>query len=409
MAITIKQVLDDEFKDTVFDTDLCNRIIRFNVRMLNADANHSAFFGGVLIGVHPIKFHDTDRELWYEDVLKIDGDILAHHFKKVTTLDHSHIVASNVFNHLPGYITYRLNQVKDIPPPVKREAQIALFMIMHISFLTSLLGPPRFKFPAKKSVAEAAFMSLTYKFDIKNYGSWRDLLRARAEDILTEDSIYRSVLTKFDNDHMASRLVTDKQTLIRKLINKYYSVYVTVKESGGAVITTSDTFMSTDGEMVLRDKVGGYSSYIQYMNGLIPNARDFIRPELQRIIEEAMDQMPPQLLDKTLAYLSRNYNQSRMGHLEDFMQESLLYAFDYLQSIRTQVGRNTDLVGLIVNVRGMIMAARTEDVRVLSIRDKGEYIVKEATGVKTPAHVAATRTGLMLYLVLRAMTRQHYG
>lgn len=408
MAVTIKQVLDEELKDLKIDAELCKRIIQFNLRLMNIDANHSAFFGGVLIGVNPIRFHDTDLELWYQDVLGVDPDVIAHNFKKVTAIDPSHMVASNVFNHLPGYLTYRLNQVSSIPAGTKREAQIALFMIMHIRFLTSLLGPPRFKFPAKKSVAEATFMSLTYKFDIKNYGSWRELLRARSEDILEPDSIYRNVLHGFKDEHMAIRLITDKQTLIRKLINKYYGVYMEVIAAGGRVITTSEMFESAEGEMVVRDKNGGYGSYITHMNALIPKPKDFIRSELQAIIEQAVEQMQPHLLDKTLEYMSKNYAQPRMKHLEQFVEESMLYCFEYMQSVKTSQANNKDLIGIVTNVRGKIMAPRTEDIRVLTIREEGEAIVREATGTRTPSYLASTRTGLMLYLVLRALTRNYY-
>jgi hypothetical protein len=405
--VTIKEVLDEEFKDVKFDTELCKRIIKYNVRLMNVNANHSAFFGGVLIGVNEIRFHESDMELWYEDVLGIDEEMLKHNFARVSSIDKDHKVISTAFNHLPGYITYRLNQERNIPQNVRHEAEVALFMIMHIRFLTSLLVP-RFKYPAKKAIAEAAFAALSYKYDIKNYGSWRDLLKARSEDILVRDSIYAKVFQQYNDEHMAIRLVSDKQTLIRKLINKYFGVYCLVKENGGRIVTTSDMMMSTDGDMVLKDRTTGYSTYVSYLNTVIQRERDFIRPELQTVVEQAVEQMPPQLLDKTLAYMSKNYTQARMKHLETFTEECLLYTFDYLQSIRTQAGRNTDLVGMVTQVRAKLMASRSEDIRVLTIREAGEQIVKEATGVKTPASLAATRTGLMLYLMLRAMTRQHY-
>lgn len=144
------------------------------------------------------------------------------------------------------------------------------------------------------------------------------------------------------------------------------------------------------------------------MNALIPKPKDFIRSELQAIIEQAVEQMQPHLLDKTLEYMSKNYAQPRMKHLEQFVEESMLYCFEYMQSVKTSQANNKDLIGIVTNVRGKIMAPRTEDIRVLTIREEGEAIVREATGTRTPSYLASTRTGLMLYLVLRALTRNYY-
>ncbi|MOA42234.1 hypothetical protein D3C78_1642660 [compost metagenome] len=98
-----------------------------------------------------------------------------------------------------------------------------------------------------------------------------------------------------------------------------------------------------------------------------------------------------------------------MGQLEKLVDECLLYAFDYMQSIRTSVQRTNDLNGLIVKIRAKLMAPRSEDSRVLFMRDTGEELVREATKIKNPAVIAATRTGIMLYLILRAMTKSYYS
>ncbi|MFO5742370.1 hypothetical protein ACLBPW_30195, partial [Klebsiella pneumoniae] len=74
---TVNVVLDRNFKDVHFDRDLCKRIIDFTISFMNRNADHSAFFGGVLLGVQQVKFFDTDREISYDDVLRIDAAPLA--------------------------------------------------------------------------------------------------------------------------------------------------------------------------------------------------------------------------------------------------------------------------------------------------------------------------------------------
>ncbi|BEG72656.1 hypothetical protein [Pseudomonas phage PA1C] len=413
MALTIRQVLDKHFEDVKFDRDLCKRIIDYTVRYMNRNEDHSAFFGGVLLGVQEVRFYDTDREIWFDDVLRVDDDLLRHDFVKAEGIDPTHIVASDPFNHIPGYLTIQLNKRNDIPLNIKQEAITCAFMVLHFKYLTSLLVR-RFKYPARREVAEATFAALNYKFDIKAIGSWGKLIRERSEGISSNDTsnIYYSYLHDKIEDkdgYMSKRVVTDTQSRIRELINKYYEVYIRTLQSGSRLVMTSDIGVNTDGDQILRDKVNGYSGYLRYMHGVVNNEQNFIRPELLGVIENSMAAMPPKLLVESLQYMSRNYGQPRMGHLEKLVDECLLYAFDYMQSIKTSVQRNTDLNGIIVKIRAKLMASRSEDPRVLFMRDTGEAMVKEATKIKNPAVIAATRTGIMLYIILRAMTRNYYS
>lgn len=411
MALTIRQVLDKHFEDVKFDRDFCKRIIDYTVRYMNRNEDHSAFFGGVLLGVQEIRFYDTDREIWFDDVLRVDDDLLRHDFVKAEGIDPTHIVASDPFNHIPGYIAIMLNKQTNIPLNIKHEAMVCAFMVLHFKYLTSLLVR-RFKYPAKQAVAEATFAALNYKFDIKAIGSWGKLIRQRSEGIIAKDSIYHNFFMDKEIDvegYMSKRVVTDTQSRIRELINKYYEVYIRTLQSGSKIVVTSDVGINTDGEQILRDKASGYASYLRYMHTVVNNEQSFIRPELLGVIENSMKAMPPQLLLESLKYMSRNINQPRMDHLEKLVDECLLYAFDYMQSIRTSVQRNTDLSGIISKIRNKLMASRSEDPRVLFMRDTGETLVKEATKIKNPAVIAATRTGIMLYIILRAMCKNYYS
>ncbi|AEH03443.1 hypothetical protein AVT69_gp017 [Pseudomonas phage PhiPA3] len=411
MALTVRETLDKHFEGVKFDRDLCKRITDYCVRFMNRNEDHSAFFGGVLMGVNEIKFYDTDRELWFDDVLGVDDDLLKHDFDRAEGIDTSHIVASDAFNYLPGYITMRLNKETNIPLNIRHEAMVSAFMVLHFKYLTSLLVR-RFKYPARREVAEATFAALNYKFDIKAIGSWGKLIRQRAEGIVanTHENIYQNYLLDRERDdtYWAKRIVTDTQSRIRELVNKYYSVYIQTLQSGAKVIITSDVQVNTDGEQVLKDKSSGYASYLRYMHGVVTSEQSFIRPELLSVIYKAMPTMPEHMLVPTLQYISRNVGLKRMEFIEKFIDESLLYAFDYMQSIRTSVQRNNDLIGLLTKIRAKIMASKTTNEQVLFIRDTGEKMVRDATGNRYAGHIAATRTGLMLYVILRAMCKNYY-
>lgn len=409
MKQTVREVLDKHFADVKFDRALCQRIIDYTVRLMNRDSDHSAFFGGVLMGVNEIRFFDNDRELWFDDVIQIDEDLLQYDFERAEGIDPKHIVASNAFNHIPGYIAMRLFKENNIPMNIRHQAMVHAFMTLHVKYITSLLVR-RFKYPAKREVAEATFAALKYTFDIKRIGSWGGLIRDRAEGIVAPDSIYYPfMMDKSDSyEYWSRRIVTDTQTRIRELIKKYYDMYLTTLAQGSRMISTSDVMINSDGEMALRDRVNGYSTYLRYMHTTMQHPDNLIKQPLLNIVENAMHTMPPDMLKESLLFMSRNIGQARSKDITTMVDESLLYAFDFMQANRSSTMRSTDLAALTQQIRAKVMAPKSDDIRVLKIRTVGEKIVKQATKSHHEGQIAATRTGIMLYLILRALTKSYY-
>jgi hypothetical protein len=409
---TIVDLLEKHFADVKLDRAFCMRVINFVTRFMNKNADHSAFFGGALLGVNPIRWHPSDREQWYDEVLTVNDDLLQYDFLKLDVIDPSHNVNSDSFNHIPAFLCRKLMENTQLPGNLRDETMIALFTLLHIKYLTSLLSR-RFQYPAKREVAEATFMSLNYKWDIRRLGSWHALIRDRCLSIIGPETNYTDHIFGPKNsltDYWSTRIVTDTQSRIREVINKIYAVYIQVLKEGGRVITTSEMGLSTDGDAFLKDKTTGFATYLRYGKEVVINEANFIRPELLGIIERAMvDSMPADPFENTLKYICRNVAQPRMGHIDKMFEECLLYVFDQMQSERTQIQRSNDLEGLILKIRSKLMASRSSDPRVLYLREVGEKIVADATGVRNKAVLAATRTGVMLYITLRVLTKNHYA
>ena len=68
----------------------------------------------------------------------------------------------------------------------------------------------------------------------------------------------------------------------------------------------------------------------------------------------------------------------------------------------------SDLPGLLSKMKGVYTSSRSTDEELLNIRENVEKWVTLATKNSSPAVVAATRTGLLLYILLRTFTMQHY-
>lgn len=408
--VTIKEVFDEQFADVKFDRKLCQRIIQYSNTFMTRNEDHSAFFGGVLLGVNPIRFLDKDRDEWYDDVLGVDEALLLSAFKKITSINHDFNVQGDLFNYTPVYVAYRLITSVGIPDKLSREAQIHAFMVLHYRFLTSLLIPRFKKYQANREVAQATYSMLSGRFDIRRYGSWRALLEARSKSIVDPNSkTYGEVMATFKPDPMVIRVVTDTQTRIRELVKLIYSVYAENAKRDVRSKSTSATGIGTDGEMILHDMKNGYRTYLRYIAQVVQNKNSFIKDELVEVVSAAVPTMPQKLFEQSLNYLSDHYGKPGHNYLETIVEEVMLYVFNYLQNNRQQLGNTQDLATLISKVRYLITAARTTDSSVLRMRSDAEKMVNKAVRSKNKAVISSVRTGVLLYIVLRAMTRQHYS
>lgn len=407
MSLTLKDVFDRQFENVTIDKAFCQRIISFSQRFMTRSNDHSEFFGSALLGVNPIRFLDSDRDAWYEDVLGISETLLLHDFRQVKAINHEFKVMSDAFNYTPAYIMHRLLDATRIPQRLRHEAIKHAFMVLHFRFITSLLVR-RFRYPADPAIARAAYNSLSQRFDIRRYGSWRKLIEARGEELASSRNVHYQAIQKFTPDAKLIRVVTDNQGRIRELVKKYYAVYLDAAEQGNRINTLSATQMTTDGELILRDKVGGYATYLRYAHQIVQNERSLIRDEILDVIASAMHTMPPPLLRESLEYLARNYRQPRQKYLEELVRETLLYVFDFLQKNRTTLGRAQPLDVIVARLRALLTASRSTDPAVIQLRELSEKLVTNAVKTRNTATIASVRTGVLLYITLRVMCKSHY-
>lgn len=413
MKLYIRQVLDNHFSETKIDRDLCKRIIDYTTAFINKNENHIAFYGGVLMGVYDLKFLPEDQELWYEEVLQIDEDLLKADFIKCHNIEPTHVVGSEPFNYIPAYLSLRLNKANGIPNNLKTEAQYCLFVVMHSRFMGSLLSRRFNRYPANKAAMEEAFMALNYKFDIKTLGSWERLFRDRARSVLFDNRDFNNYMMDRYNDpekadYWAKRIVSDLQTRLRELVNKYYQVYVDILKTGTRVRVTSSTGINSDGEMILRDKTTGYSNYLNYIRSVVTDQSSFIRMELIKITEELLPNLNTVHFIRSLEYISKNYN-FEYDLINDFMDNSVIYVFNTMQNEKKSIDRTNDIKAIMLAIRAKLMAPKNKEPEILKIRELGERIAHTATGIRNPAVLSTVRSGLMLYVALRTMTKNYYS
>lgn len=405
---TIKAVFDDATKDVVIDDHLVKRIHDYERAFVNRDEDHIAFFGNPLMGVHTMRFRQADRDDWFNDVLQIDELTLEDGIHSLKSIDPEWKRANDVMNLSCVWAVYAILRSPKLSPQVKHSACIDVMLIMQYKFLGSLMAH-FFKYPADEATMLAAYAELNYKYALKSAGSWGVLLRNRAEEILSPRSIHHRTYQELGDDKAVIYMVSDIQGRLREIVKKMTTVFYDVRAKG-LKIGTDRSVMDIDGSAVVKDKTRHYTSYVRYIHTVMNDKGSLIRQELVDVIADAMPTMPPHLLHQTLEWMSINHGISSHGReIDELTDETLIYAFNLISSDREILAKRSGLTPLLVKLRSLYMASRMSDPSLLKCKALAEKIVGQAVKTKNVSVIAAVRTGLQLYLVLRTLAKEHYA
>lgn len=408
MNENIKSVFDAQCSHLEFDTKLAKKIAntRLSFEMRNQD--HIEFFGGNLTGVQTVKFLSEDRDLWFENILEVNEFVLGDQLEDLPTVDKTRIVTSDTMNLSFVWLMHRFYTSSKLSQQQKESAMIDIAMIMQFKFLTSRLYR-HFKFPADPKIAAAVYAQLSYKFLIKQHGSWGKVLLARSKEIISKNGIHFNAISKMDNDNSVMYLLSDSQGRLRDMLKNIYDLHLRTRDNVSKRVITTSSILEHDGQLILKDVTKTLPAYTRYLHATVTDKRSFIRPELTGVIEKLVHTMSPRMFNKTLEWISDNYRQPGADIIESGISDVIIYSLDYLRVNRSLVRNTGDLATMLSKLRGSFMSSRNTDDLLVKTKANFEKMVTNATGSKHPGIVASVRTGAMLYIVARTLTMHHYS
>jgi len=407
MEQSIKSIFEEECAHVKIDRAFYKKVCELEARFVNKKQEHIEFFGGTLTGVHIVRFTDDDKDRLFTDVLEVDDHILEERLHSLADINTEFLVSSNVFNLTCIWIMHAFDNTKLLSPEDATDGKLRICLYLQYKFLTSKMFR-FFKYPADPEVAAATYAQLSYKYVLKQQGSWGAALKFRANEVIAAHSIWASTIKGLDNDYRVVQMLNDVQGRIGDMIKNIMSLHMKINEAG-VKITKNASLVESDGDMILKDKTKNLGVYTRYIRSVITDKNSFIRQELIDIVANAMQTMPPKLLQQTLEWCSLNYR-----HLDDNIAEEAIdlimeYSFEYLAANKSLLRAKGDLPGLLSKLRGTYMSSRATDEKLIKIRELSEKIVRNATKTKNDSVIAAVRTGFMLYVNLRCLTMAHYS
>lgn len=406
----IRAIFDEICADVVVDQQLALRIHRYVVDFINRNKDHSEFFGGNLTGIHIVRFVESDKNRWFDDILNVHEHDLQeriHKLKVVQGKDGVFNVAGDPLNQSCVWLCHKFFNNTKMPLRERQSAIRDVLLALQFKFLTSRLYR-HFAFVTDRPTAEATYAKLTNKFSIKQQGTWLKVLENRCEDIASQDSTHFNTIARMDDDLGVVRMLNDVQGRIRDMLKNIYRVFLEVKEQGDR-IHSSSSVVEFDGVQVLKDRTRGLQSYTTYLKSIISDKNSFIRPELLKVIYDISQHAPPKHVVAVLEYISNNYLRTASDDVTKLIDLVMVHSFAYLENNRSAVQAGINLERLLERLKGVYTSSRSVDPDLLELRAFTEKLVRRAIDTKTDSVIAAVRTAILLYLVSRAYTMRHYA
>ncbi len=403
----VKDVYDDLADHIVFDTAFCSKLIVYYMDFVNKNENHILFFGGHLLGVYPVSFTDEDRTKWFNEILGVDELVLRPHLIKIPAINEEFAVSSDTWNLSAIWLLHRIYNEKKLPQAIKHNTMQHVAAMLQCKFLTSLLSH-YFKYQADAGKAEATYNGLSEKFNIKKYKTYGNYLMGNADNIVQRSWNYFDVIDTMRKDLRVVAALNGIQNGIRSMVKYIYGEFMKIHTSGTKYLSNS-MVLEHDGSAMIKDKLDLSSDYGRYIKDIISDKNSFIKEELVKVILNLVPNMPERLFRLCLENTTKQYYGAGIKPIDDILDRVLVHAYDYFMTNKNILTDKTvDLADILQRLKGIYTSSRATDQDLKDMRKITEKFVAHAIDNKVSTNISSVRTGFLLYIMARTLTKHHY-
>lgn len=396
--------------------DMERLVIGFETR-----GSHPLALNTNTLGVHRSSFNAPDREALFR-LFDVTEKEVAQAVARCPTVTLEHKVSSDAFN-IMCYWLLHLGEVSIANEKVKHNFKMCVAKYMHYRFFTSLVNH-FFTYGVKESVMIAAIDSLSEKFDIVKYKTWRFTIEARCQDLIGETSIHKKAIAKADDDRVApggiQYVITDTQSRMRDKIKNIADVYYTMHKAGAAGVTERSATMEIDGEKMLVQSKSTFDAITSNMAVEVLNLHAFIDNRAIAITAHQFRAVSPDKLSAALRRMSELASmQARSGDLdlvekiegddgeriEVYVGMRILITNVVLASYRycMLLGVSLDDKRILYQrIKDIYSASRISDPNIVKVKQSIKHFVRASNLSDRDATRASLQLSILLYLILRS-------
>ena len=333
--------------------------------------------------------------------------------KNITAINSQFSVISDPFNLFVPYTIHCLITATGIPKQAIYTCCFKLLMILQYKFFTSLVNH-YFKHKPKESVMEAMFENLSNKFDIKIYGTWRRVFEARAEQLLTENSIHFGAIHNFDVDADILYLISDIQNRVRSQVKNVTIKFYETLEDNDKIEDYGTVGSTVEGEKIVVDNLSAYDAMAVNIYNDALNINKFLNENYIRLITKMFTNLTTTNFRKFLeqfseyATLKARAGESNATLTKKGIPYELLIGPEILihtiiqKSYRYCMQNNVNLKPLEIlrALKDVYSSSRISDPGILQIRATMAHLVLELQDSRREVVLSALRIAFVIYIII---------
>ncbi|QNI21003.1 hypothetical protein [Vibrio phage vB_pir03] len=403
MAYPSIRAVFDEFSNLTVDKNFIQKLTFYVYGFINKNETHTAHFGSNLVGVRPVRYVDADAIRWLEDILGIDEKRDCQ--QALFTVEHvekNHRVRSDIVNLSFIYIMHRI-AISKLDQKTKDEALI-LTIIMNLSKHMCSLLSHRFKFPSDEIIAQQLYESLDNKSHLKRYGSWFNMMRNTALEMLEPKGIHtaRKTWQTMARDKDVLYMCGDIQDRLAGQINLLTEKYHEIKNNSDR-LTLNSPINSIEGEAVLAEFISKERHLVKDMLEIAKDPRDFIRDELVDATLEIISTAEETHFRRTLNYLADNV--SSVPAYQETVSKLVVFILTEARQGRINLNQASEIIG---RLRSTMRSSRVKKKDALELKEIFRTLVEDAIPTARDPIKVATQIAVMIYIALRMLTINRY-
>ena len=275
---------------------------------------------------------------------------------------------------------------------------------------------------ADEATMDAIIEGLNRKFDIVVYGTWKNVIEARVNNILEKKSIHFNTINTFTDDNAVKFIITDIQTNIKNKLKIIISLYRDAKSSNkGKAISSYTTINTIDGEKIFTNTGIAYDSMITGVMTQVLNTKTFVNMDIVKPLANEFSSITPNMLKSMLtAFSILAISQAKDGIL-DYEKEIItedrvkLKIYVGLRKLITELIQKSyrsclqDKVNMrskkaiYTKIKNLYTASRVMDNEVLVIKESMMNVVEMCGTYTRISTKASLRIAIILYLIIKSM------
>jgi GTP:adenosylcobinamide-phosphate guanylyltransferase len=391
--------------------DLLNQL-RKMVLLFEIRGEHPLTLNSQIIGVNKFIFTSTDRKLFF-DIIGYDEVFVNSVIKKIPSINIDFKVTSDALNLITIYLAYLI--INDRNNQKLREAAVVdILNYMQYRLISSVVNH-YYPHGASDDIMQSVVESLNLKFSIRQYESWKNVIIERSKSLAFDNKAHHNTILKFNVDKDILYLISDTSTRIRSQIKVITSAYYEMKKTN-TFITSHSSTSSIDGEKIIRETSGGFSSISSFVFDKIIMKQSFIDEKFIKMVQSNVPRLNESIIRRMLSALSDEARfQMERGEttkvdtkkdlyigIEVFM-EHLIHII-YSTAIQSKTVNINSKISVYTHVKNLFTAARTNNKELIDVRNSFNHLCNRLKISSRESTVSGLGIALALYITLTSFS-----